>query len=73
MLGAFSQQQANVNFLGMFNIRLGKVMFGSLGLLNAFSIQDIFLFTVGILVCNPIINQGRFVMRHSGKWKRGSG
>ena len=57
MLGVFSQKQANVNFLGMFNIRLGKVMFGSLGLLNAFSIQDIFLFTVGILVCNPIINQ----------------
>lgn len=56
MLDDFSQQQANVNFLGTYNIRLGEVMFGSLGLLNAFSIQDIFLFTVDISVCNPIIN-----------------
>lgn len=44
LLDAFSQQQANVNFLGTFNIRLGKVMFGSLGLLNAFSIQDIYIY-----------------------------
>lgn len=37
------------------------MMFGRLGVLNAFSIYNIFNLTMGFLRCNPIVNGGASV------------
>lgn len=40
-------------------------MFSWLGGLNALSICNIFQFMMGLLGCNPIVNQGRSVYIHT--------
>ena len=37
-----------------------------LGMLNAFLAYNIFNLTMGLLGCNPIVNQGRYTYIHRG-------